>query len=468
MLRRRSATVAVVATIAFVLTLVGDASATTRTGPVKQIPVKQIPVATVVGAPPVNAPIAQGSYFSYPNRTKREKVVIRKRVLNTIKSTWGGPRDAYGAAVAGNGTIRIATWTLKDWAIARALYQAHRRGVSVQVVAAAGPNRKSRPWRWLRGKLRGALYRTGHPETLERWSFARKCRGSCRGNGGTAHSKYFLFTNVGASHVPTVTVQTSMNLTRKAFTGQWNQATVTWDGGVHGSFSTVFRETRLDRPVASPYRRYTSGGIQSIFFPRPGATAPYDPIMQALSQVRCLGATSGGDASRRTRIRIIQYAIYGTRGTWIAKRLRELWNSGCNVRIIYSVSSRPVLSILRSKSGRGAVPMRQSVIRNRSGDIVKYNHSKWLTITGSVGASTGAWIVLPGSANWSNLALTSDEQMQQIYSYAYTRAYLATFTKTWRQRTSRVPKFGRTASGARLVPEEPQFGKGVYRYLPED
>ena len=63
--------------------------------------------------------------------------------------------------------------------------------------------------------------------------------------------------------------------------------------------------------------------------------------MSALSRVGCRGGT---------RIPIIQYAIHDTRGNRIAKRLRNLWNAGCNVRIIYSITSRPVLKILRSRS----------------------------------------------------------------------------------------------------------------------
>ena len=35
-------------------------------------------------------------------------------------------------------------------------------------------------------------------------------------------------------------------------------------------------------------------------------------------------------------MRVIQYAMFDTAGVAIAKRLRGLWNSGCNVQIIYS------------------------------------------------------------------------------------------------------------------------------------
>src|SRR5665811_1962927 len=95
-------------------------------------------------------------------------------------------------------------------------------------------------------------------------------------------------------------------------------------------------------------RRYSTGPVLDIFFPFRGATATTDPVMQALSQVRCAGATAGG--SSRTQI-----------------------------RIIYAIATRPVLQILRNGSGRGAIPMKQSVITNGRREIVKYNHSKWMT-----------------------------------------------------------------------------------------
>ena len=42
------------------------------------------------------------------------------------------------------------------------------------------------------------------------------------------------------------------------------------------------------------------------------------------------GRQAGG-INGRTRVRMINYAIYQDRGTAIAKRLRTLWNGGCNV-----------------------------------------------------------------------------------------------------------------------------------------
>ena len=219
--------------------------------------------------------------------------------------------------------------------------------------------------------------------------------------------------------------------------------------------------------------------MQSIFFPRPGTTARYDPVMRALRQVQCKGTTGGGDkqppnADPDHPVRDLQH-----RGVWIAKRLKRLWNAGCNVKIIYAVTSRPVLAILRSRAGRGPIPMRQSVIRNAYGEIVKYNHNKWMTITGHWGSSTRRLRVFAGSSNWGNLAFTSDEQMQQIRSY---RAHPVVPDRVSRRPGSsgasrrpgaaRVYSFGRMLPGAATppseIPEEPVFGEGIYKYLPED
>ncbi|MEO5651966.1 MAG: phospholipase D-like domain-containing protein [Marmoricola sp.] len=434
-----------------------------------------------VGAPPLRYTPGARAYFSYPNRSASAAMTIRDRVLKTAKSTWGGPKTRRNLVSPGNGTIRIATWSFNDWAIAKALVAARNRGVSVQVVAAKGANKESGPWRFLKKRLGSRL--PNNASRQERVSFARSCGGSCRGKGGTAHSKYFLFDQVGRGKARGVVFNTSMNLTRFAYTGQWNQAQVVKNAAVHADFMSIFRQTRKGGSVRNPYHVKTIGAYQNIFFPLYNADASDDPVMQILNRTVCAGATSGG-TNGRTKIRVIQYAMYGERGVWIAKKLRSLWNSGCDVKIIYSVSSRPVVSLLRNKSGRGAIPMRQSVIRNSSGDIVKYNHSKWMTVTGHWTPSTSAWITFTGSANWSTFAFTGDEQMQRISSRSQAQRYLATFEKTWKQRTSQVPPYGRVTTSGRLLPnavtsdEDPlvaaapdgdiPFGSGIYKYMTEN
>jgi hypothetical protein len=478
-MRRRTGIVllSVGVSLATALTLVGGAAA----APVSDTIAARaaVPAAAVAarspGQPPLNQPIRPGNYFSYLQSSGASQVAIRNRVLNTVKSTWGRytvsepnpatPDPSDTRLVSRRGVIRMATWSFGDKGMTDALIAARRRGAVVQVLAAAGINNDGDHSDWPR--LRRALNGKGN------YSWARQCRGTCRGGGGAAHAKYFLFQDVGSQHLRTVTVQTSMNLTSFAWHGQWNQATVMYSPTVFQHFQTIFAQASTDGRSGRGYRSYTAGNVTDIFFPM--GLKSRDPIARALDAVRCKTPTAGG-INGRTRVRAINYAIFESRGVLLAKKFRKLWNAGCDVKIIYSVTSRPVLQILRSRSGRGPVPMRQTVIKDRSGDIVKYNHSKWLAISGYyAGVSRGTYTVISGSANWSNLSYGSDEQMQQIFSQAYTAPYFTAFNRTWSQGVSRPPPGGRVAPGARAsaplarelaaIPREPTFGKGIYKYL---
>jgi phosphatidylserine/phosphatidylglycerophosphate/cardiolipin synthase-like enzyme len=462
-LRRTSTVIAGILVLASTLTVAGTAGAapSPRTISPNQ-PTIAVPAAAPNWTPPRNYAPPSGSFFAFPNRSGAERLAIRNRVLFTTQSVWGGPRDRNGLPISG-GQIRMATWSFSDWDIAKALVAAHRRGASVQISAASTANQDHGAWKWLKGQLGQRYYKTGIAGSAEKVSFARECRGSCRGSGGTTHAKYFMFDNVGASHKRKIVMQTSMNLTSFGYTGQWNQAQIIYSPYVYDHFMRVFREVRIGRPVSASYRRYSVGSVTSLFFPFRSANASSDPVMQALNQTRCTGANTGGNG--RTRIRVIQYAIYDNRGVWIAKKLRSLWNAGCDVRIIYSLTTRPVLSILRNKSGRGAIPMKQSVIKNRKGEIVKYNHSKWMTIAGNWGSSRATWLTFSGSANWSNIPFYSDEQMQQIQGYGTAHAHMVNFDATWRQGSSHPPQASGGGGEGRFLPEKIPFGQGEYKYL---
>lgn len=469
---RRSGSILLASAIALATTtaLLGPAAAApTASGATVAATPKSLVATAVAGEPPSNYVIPSGNYFSYLGRTKASQLAIRNKVLNTVNSTWGkyvkvpdDPATPGDDTVYGRGVIRMATWSFGDLGMKNALVAARNRGVRVQVVAAASVNNDGEHPQWpaLRAQLNRPSDTTG--------SFARQCSGACRGPGGTSHSKYFLFSDVGSAHRDNVVVQTSMNLTTFAWQGQWNQANVLWNEDVFDDFVTIFDQSASGGKTGTGYRSYPQTNVTSIFFP--GGTRARDPILNALNRVRCTTPTSGG-VNGRTRLRMINYAIYQNRGTAIAKKLRSLWGQGCNIRIIYSVSSRPVLSILRSRSGRGPIPMKQTVVKNRRGEIVKYNHSKWLAISGHYyGVSRGAWTVLPGSANWSDLSYSSDEQTQQFFGYSRTKAHFNNFDSTWKQKQSHTPTVGRVGptANARVlasIPEQPTWGKGEYKYL---
>jgi len=470
---RRSALLAGLTALVCAITLAcansPASSSTASTSGAKSVAIK----AASAGQPPSNSVLGNGSYFSYPNGSAASRAAIRNRVVRSINSTWG--KYSVGGEVR-RGKIYMSTWSFNDMGVRNALVNAAKRGTTVRIIAAQGINRTEnyKPWSSLKAtlnRLKRGGYATPDPNNI-----ARECRGSCRGGGGTPHSKFFLFDDVGNSHVRNIVMQTSMNLTPFAFKGQWNQATVFRGERQYNLFRLIHNQMSERRNLGSrAYVRRTISSITNIFYP--GGSSSRDAIMSMLSKVRCKGATSGGVAGR-TRIRVIQYAIHETRGNRIAKRLRNLWNAGCNVRIIYGVTSRPVLKILRSRSGRGAVPMKQNVIKNRKGEIVKYNHSKWLAVSGVYGGSRGAWTVNAGSANWSDIAFRSDEQMQQFFGFERTASYFRNFDKTWNQGSSKPPRAGRMmADGATPVepqeealedvPEQPTFGKGIYKYMLE-
>lgn len=88
------------------------------------------------------------STFAFPNRGAFEKTAIRSRVLFTVQGVW-----------VARGTATFSPFPAT-------------------------------------------------PGSSEKVSFARECRGSCRGPGGTPHSKFVLLDNVGSGHRRHVSMQT--------------------------------------------------------------------------------------------------------------------------------------------------------------------------------------------------------------------------------------------------------------------
>ena len=282
-----------------------------------------------------------------PNRSKAEQLAIRNRVLNTIQSVWGGPRDPHRHPEPGNGKIRIATWSFDDWAVARALVAARNRGVSVQVVAAKTANGDHGPWKLAAQAARPEALPARAPEHARHLQLRPAVPGLLpRARRHRAREVLPLRQRRAAATPRYITLNTSMNLTRfglpRPVEPGPGDAT---PAAVYNDFLNVFRQARLGRPV--PPARTTCAhdrhARHRLLLPAPGRRAGQRP---GDADPRT-GSTAAGPGTaaraRRTRIRIIQYAIYGDRGDWIAKRLRYLWNRGCDVGIIYSISSRPVL-----------------------------------------------------------------------------------------------------------------------------
>ena len=197
----------------------------------------------------MNSPVHHGVLFNYPNRSKPEQRNIRKRMLHTINSTWGGRRDRLHAARPTNGSIRIATWTFNDMKLARALYAAHRRGVSVQVIAAKDPEQGQRPVEVAARATALPALRQGAPGDRRALELRPQLPGVL------PRTRWHLPLEVPP--VPQRRLDPPVHHhdadlgepDDDGVPGQWNEATTTKSPGVYAAFASVFRESRRDRPV---------------------------------------------------------------------------------------------------------------------------------------------------------------------------------------------------------------------------
>ncbi|RLV48706.1 hypothetical protein D9V37_13335 [Nocardioides mangrovicus] len=399
-----------------------------------------------------------GTKFNYPYSSSKQRNKIRNHVLRTVNATPTG------------GSIHIAAFSVNDQTLVNALIRAKRRGVAVQVIAnkhTLTGNKKfapSKSFRMLRKKLGHNVHRRGWSD--ERVSFAKVCDKSCRGKGGNVHYKMFLFSSAGGRHGTNkqwITMMGSPNLTTFAARGQWNHlTTASGDQARYDAYLNMFEQMKLDRSQGSnQYQDLTSINPETWFFPKPGTTAATDPLVRGLDQIRCTGLTQGYGRNGRTFIRIGAYTWYDTRGTWLAKKVRSLWNAGCDIAIEYSIMGNKAKKILYSPSGRGRIPMRQVGTYAKDGTILTYDHAKYVTVNGAVGDSNGASITWAGTTNFSNLGFYSDDFTQVWRNWATYRAFANDFYRVWRGPHARVP------SPTSRVPAniEGRVGTGRYQNL---
>lgn len=320
--------------------------------------------------------------------------------------------------------IRIASWNVRSGNIVSALVRAHRRRkISVQVVMdrhnhnAAVPNADVD--RLIAGLKIGNKKR---PPAMKSW--VRKCAGSCRGRSGIAHTKFFLFSKVrktkdGRSQVANdVVMYGSYNATELGATIQWNDLyTIKNDRPRYVTFRNVFDQMAEKKPVKQGLVTYSDGVTSNSFYPFTGTGSNGDPVMDTLNAVSCTGAAT---PSGRTKIRIVQTSIRADRGIVIARKLAQMKKAGCNIRIVYAMNGGQVMKILRN----AGVPVTH-LAYDSNGDMIydRYVHMKSMTINGHFEGNPAAAVTFNGSANWTPVALASDEVLGRIDKKGVTRRY---------------------------------------------
>ena len=366
----------------------------------------------------------QGITFNNANGTRAEQNAILSQIFRSIRPTPAGEE------------IDIMSWNFSSGAAVKALVKAQERGVRVRLLQAKG--NEGELGRDSFGRLRARLAENNVAEGLtgRDRSWARSCRQSCRGRGGAAHAKFFLFSRSGRA--TDVVIQASANLTDASSSNQWNDAqTYTNRPGPYDFVHRIFEEMKRDEPIAAPYRVGGDARDRIAFFPG-GTKVANDPVLQMLNQVRCRGALN--TASGRTKIRIAPDVVRESRGMRLARKVRALWLDGCDVRIGYTVMGLDVGRMLRQPSRRGPVPLAHLVRdTDRDGQFDEYFHMKAMSVIGHVRGNRRGYALLNGSQNWSDASARSDENVGITYRPGYTRQYSAHIDRWY-------GRFGRTSS----------------------
>jgi hypothetical protein len=360
-------------------------------------------------------------------------------------------------SVPRGGRIRISAWNVRSAAITNALIRANNRNVSVQVVmdrANWNPNNPNVD----AARLAGALKSHNKGRAKSKKSFLRRCISSCRGKHGIPHSKFFLFNKVRVKKhkqvktVRWVTMYGSYNATELGATIQWNDLyTVKEQEERYRNFLGVFNQMVEDQPVKNPLTGYDDGILGTAFYPYVGAGATSDPVMDSLNSVSCTGAATKTGV---TRIRIAQTSMYGDRGLALADKLVQLRRQGCNIRLVYAMFGGEVLKRMRAAK----IPLTHLAYdADEDGLYDRYVHMKTMAISGNVGGNPAAKITWNGSANWTAVALASDEVVGVVRKKWVTNRYMQWIDYMFTHRplvwgpdggNDTVEPTGRTAAGS--------------------
>ena len=224
-----------------------------------------------------------GPFFNDPH-LKKGWYRIERKVIDTIRHTRKGA------------TIRIAIYSLDRMPVAKALVDAHRRGVKVQILLND---------HWENPAMQVVRAEIGADRSAK--SFIYKCNQSCRGAANefnNLHSKFYSFSQAGKTrHVLAVG---SANMTLNADRHQWNDLYFT--SGYYELFRQfvgLFNDMRNDydtrqEPMSfcgiplgavceDSIDKYTAWAFPKQSGPR------NDLVLDMLGRIQCLTPDGAGD-----------------------------------------------------------------------------------------------------------------------------------------------------------------------------
>jgi hypothetical protein len=245
----------------------------------------------------------------------------------------------------------------------------------------------------------------------------------------------------------------SSNMTSNAATIQYNDLfTVRNRTGLYTTFARVFNKMRRDR-VRRHLIQVTNGRYRSSFWPQDRGGP--DPQKVALRSISCRGASGGTGYRGRTLVYINMHAWFGSRGLNFARRVRNLYDEGCYVRVLYGFMSFGVFKILL-RGHRARLTVRRTLFSRNGRTAYVYTHFKNILASGHVGSDHSAEVTWTGSNNFTDTGTHFDEVMIRIPSSYVFNAYRRQFRYISR----------RLSSATYAIFQEPEGGGRPPRMLP--
>jgi hypothetical protein len=317
------------------------------------------------------------------------------------------------------GTIRVSLYSMTDDRFARAMINAAKRCVSVQLLMNGHLDRTTDvAWAAVEDEI-------GIDRRKPSWG--HRCHG-CRGSG-VLHTKMYLFNstlpapNTASNKIVHTVFFGSSNMTSNASKVQWNDLYGVRNdrSGLYAQFAHMFDLLKVDvgfqrnltLPAVPPYA--------ATFWPLPSPTSS-DTYMRALNSVSCTGA-SGAGTHGRTIVNVNMHAWFGTRGLALAKKTRSLYDHGCYVRVLYSFMSYGVFKILH-KGTSSRMLVRRTIFSHDRRTAYVYSHFKNIALSGNVAGQRNAKVVWTGSNNFTNEGMNFDEVTVRLASAAAYNSYV--------------------------------------------
>lgn len=388
------------------------------------------------GKPNKKWKVPVGPKFNNP-MVPKNRYVIERHILRAIRNTPKGAK------------IMISAYSLDRQVFADELIKAHKRGVRVQVLL----NDHLVPGAQIR--IQRAL---GHK--TKKSSFLKRCVSGCRADNNeynNLHSKFYLFSRTGRNR--DVVMLGSQNMTMNAVRWQWNDLwTTVGKKQLYEQFTALFNDMRPDWDHRRPTYSFCENGLncpsgdqQKYFttvFPR-YTTPSTDIVIDILNNVQCVYTDAAG-VQQSTKLALSMHTMRGTRGDYIADKLRELYAAGCDLRVNYGLMGFYTKQHIGAPTERGRVPLRSTgfnlvddpvstspIDEEEPENIERYTHQKYFVLSGSYRGNVDSNIVWTGSTNWSSLGTPQDEILFAMHGRQMVRDYLKNFNLMWQKPYSR-------------------------------